>query len=82
MLPALSRLTKVVGFLALFLLLERLLDRTGFRVGTLNALVDSLSLDTGIRPAYLDFAVVGIAAGVILWLLTVVCRSLYALMKP
>lgn len=80
--PALSHLTKVAAFLGLFLLMERLLDQTGLRSSTLNSLVDSISIDTGIRTAYIDFLVVGIAAGAMLWILTIVYRALYSMIRP
>lgn len=81
MTPALSRLTKVLVYVALFGFLDRMLDVLHFRAALLNAFVDSLSLAVGVGSRYIDWALVAMAAAGTLWTLTTVCSALAGMVK-
>ena len=81
MTPNLSRLTKIVAFLALVAFVNRALDRSQFRASLLNQFVDSVSTSLGIGSRYVDLGIVTLLAAAVLWTLTTVCQSLTGMLK-
>lgn len=76
-----SRLIKVLAFLALFAFFDRLLETSAFRAATINSFVDSVSLAIGIESKYIDFALISLMALGILWSILFVSRCLNGMMK-
>jgi hypothetical protein len=78
--PAMARtplvLAKTIAFVALFLLLNRILDATEIRFRLLNAFVDSISQATGISGKYIDVSILSAMAYGLLRIITLGCSFL------
>lgn len=70
-----NRLSKTVAFLSLFVLIELSLEWTGLRPKSFTAAVDSISVNTGLRPAWVEDAFVAVAAYLVLRVLAGFCGS-------
>lgn len=74
-----SHMLHLIAFLTLFVVINLVLDGTGLRPKMFNALVDSLTLATGLGARFVEILIVGGCAFICQWVITVLWRAVLSL---